>query len=114
VVVRLGVWGGFVWLAGPAGDAAVVLGRLLRHDLQIIRTEEPDEDALAAVIPGNARHHRDIHIRADGRCLFRRLTSLTKATGATGWRFRGVRLCIVNIFVSYASAGTLSWINFRC
>ena len=67
----LRVRGRLVGDAGPARHTAGRLSGLPRQDLKIIRTEEPDEDAVAAVVPGHARHYRDVRGQADRGSLRR-------------------------------------------
>src|ERR1700730_6044572 len=49
-----------LWPTGPTRRVAGRLGGLHCHGLQILRTEEADQDALAAVIPGDSRNDRDL------------------------------------------------------
>lgn len=53
-----------VGLAGATRDATVRLGGLYGHCFEIFGSEEPDQDAVSTVIPGDAGYHAD---RAGGR-----------------------------------------------
>jgi hypothetical protein len=80
----LRVRGRLVGDAGPARHAAARLCRLPGYDLKIIRTEEPDEDALAAVVPGHTRHYRDVRGQADRRGLRRPITGPGRRRAVAG------------------------------
>ena len=58
---RSGVGDGLLRSASPAGRAACRLGLLPGHGLQIFRAQEPDQDAVSFVIPGDAWHYRDLY-----------------------------------------------------
>src|SRR5262249_4528225 len=60
----LGDW--LVGLAGLAGDRAGSLRFSPGHGLEVAVTEEADQDASAAVVPGNAGHDRDLAIQGGG------------------------------------------------
>ena len=59
--------GGLLRPASPARNAAGRLGCLPGHRLQVLRAQEPDQDAVRHVIPGDAWHYRDGALGLGGR-----------------------------------------------
>jgi len=46
-------------VAGAAGGAVALLGRLDRHLLQVVVAHEPDQNAVVTVVPRHTGHYRD-------------------------------------------------------
>lgn len=91
---------GLVRLACLAGYVAGALGRREAHDLQVLRGQESDQDAVLTVIPGDTGNHSHLKRRAASCGLASGRRRLTTRRCGLDTRRRGLSTSRVSLSTS--------------